>query len=320
LNVKRVLDSLNTDEIKHSLANHYHHTGPGRTPIKPFVMLKAQLIKHLLRIPSDRRLALRLGDDHKIARLCGFRSRTPSHGLFTQFKHRLGEETYHQVFNQLARRLLESGTLIGKVVAVDSTHIEAFSGRAMDNRTGRSDPDVRVGRGRRGFILGYRVHTACCADSELPLAFTVDPCNKNDKLYFEPLLERVHRLGVCFRSVLADAQYSSINVRDAAEWLGAEPVIPVRRDSRVEAVLRVGRDFVARGAKRILGLFRKRWSIERLFGRTKEWLLLDGLRVRGLTQVSIHVALSFTAMLAVACAAVWLGRSDLVRGIKHFTG
>jgi hypothetical protein len=61
--------------------------------------------------------------------------------------------------------LIESGTIIGKIVAVDSTHLKAYSGRAMDNRTGRSDPDARVGRGRRGFILGYRVHTDCCADS-----------------------------------------------------------------------------------------------------------------------------------------------------------
>ena len=140
----------------------------------------------------------------------------------------------------------------------------------MDKRVGRSDADSRVGRRRRGIILGYRVHATCCADSELPLGFTVAPCNENDKVYFEPLLERVHRLGVMFRTVLANAQYSSVNVRDAAEWLGAEPIIPVRRDSRVEAVPRVGRDFVAWDAKRILGLFRKGWSIERLFGRAKE--------------------------------------------------
>ena len=223
-----------------------------------------------------------------------------------------------RIFNELTRTLLDTGTVIGKVIAVDSTHIEAYSGRAMDNRTGRSDPDTRVGRGRRGFILGYRVHTACCADSELPLAFTVAPCNENDKLYFEPLLERVHSLGVRFRAVLADAQYSSENIRNATEWFGAEPVIPVRRDSRVREALRVGRDFVARGMRRLLRLFRKRWSVERLFGRAKEWLLLDGLRVRGLSQVTIHVALSLSSMLAVALAAVGLRRPDLVRGIKHF--
>ncbi len=131
-----MFDSLNIDEIRRNLANHYHNTGPGRTPIKPLAMLKVQLAKHLLRIPSDQRLSLRLENDHKTAKVYGFRKQTPSHGLFTQFRHRLGEETYHQVFNGLTRMFLEPGTLIGKVAAVDSTHIEAFSVRAMNNRTG----------------------------------------------------------------------------------------------------------------------------------------------------------------------------------------
>jgi hypothetical protein len=179
-------------------------------------------------------------------------------------------------------------------------------------------PDARVGRGRRGFILGYRVHTVCCADSELPIAFTVAPCNENDKVYFEPLLERVHRLGVGFRHVVADSQINSENVRNAAEWLRAEPIIPVRRDSRARRALRLGCDFVAKGARRVVRLFRKRWSIERLFGRAKNWLLLDGLRVRGLAQVGIHVSLSLISMLAVAVTAVRIGVPGLVRCIKRF--
>jgi transposase len=318
LNVKRVLDSLNLDHIRIELTEHYHNEGPGRNPINPLSMLKAQLAKHLLQIPSDRRLALRLRKDRRLAKACGLRRRTPSHGLFTQFRHRLGEEAYQRIFNKLAMNLIESGVMIGKVVAVDSTHVVACSGRAMDNRVGGSDPDARVGRGRRGFILGYRVHTVCCADSELPIAFTVAPCNENDKVYFEPLLEKARRLGVGFRHVVADSQYNSENVRNAAEWLGAEPVIPVRRDSRARRALRVGRGFVAKGAKRVVRLFRKRWSIERLFGRAKNWLLLDGLRVRGLTQASIHVSLSLISMLAVAVTAVRLGMPRLVRCIKRF--
>ena len=31
--------------------------------------------------------------------------------------------------------------------------------------------------------------------------------------------------------------------------------------------LKVGSDFVAKGPRRVVKLFRKRWSIERLFGR-----------------------------------------------------
>jgi transposase len=318
LNVKHVLDSLNLDQICTQLENLYHSEGPGRKPINPLSMLKAQLAKHLLQIPSDRRLALRLRRDRRLARACGFRHWTPSHGLFTHFRHRLGEETYQRTFNELTKMLIESGIMIGKVMAVDSTHLVAYSGRAMDNVSGRSDPDARVGRGRRGFILGYRVHTVCCADSELPIAYTVAPCNENDKLHFEPLLERVHRIGVRFLHVVADSQYNSENVRNAVEWLGAEAVIPVRRDSRARRVLRVGRGFVAKGAKRVVRLFRKRWSIERLFGRAKDWLLLDCLRVRGLAQVSIHVSLSLISMLAVAVTAVRLGVPRLVRCIKRF--
>ena len=162
------------------------------------------------------------------------------------------------------------------------------------------------------------MHTVCCADSELPIAFTVAPCNDNDKLYFEPLLEETLRLGVGFKVVVADSQYSSENVRNAAEWLGAEPIIPVRRDSRVRRALKVGSDFVAKGPRRVVKLFRKRWSIERLFGRAKNWLMLDGLRVRGLAEVVIHVSLSLISMLAVAVTAVRLGTPRLVRCIKRF--
>lgn len=72
------------------------------------------------------------------------------------------------------------------------------------------------------------------------------------------------------------------------------------------------------GAKRILTLFRRRLSIERLFGRAKEWLMLGGLKVRGLAQVSIHVSLSLISMLAVAVSAVRLGVPGLVWCIKGF--
>jgi len=90
------------------------------------------------------------------------------------------------------------------------------------------------------------------------LAFAVAPCNENDKTYFKPLLERVHGLGIRLKAVLADAQYGSKNVRTTAESHGAEPIIPVRRDSRVKEALRVGKDFVVRGARRLVKLFRKR--------------------------------------------------------------
>jgi len=81
----------------------------------------------------------------------------------------------------------------------------------------------------------------------------------------------------------------------------------------------VGKDFVVRGARRLVGLFKRRMSVERLFSRAKERLMLGSLRIRGLKQVCIHAALSLTAMLAVALTADRLHHPELIRSIKHFT-
>jgi len=252
------------------------------------------------------------------ARACGFRRKTPSHGLFTQFRRRLGRDGYERVFSLLLEQLLKSGAIKGEIVALDGTAIKAYSQRSLDNKTGKSDCEARVGRARRGFMLGYKVHAACCTSSELPLAFTVAPCNMNEKRFTKPLLKKLMGRGVCFETVLADAQYDSSKVRETVREYGAEPVIPYRKTSRIKSGLKVGRDFVVHGTKRLVNLFRKRVSIERVFGRAKEWLLLDHLRVRGLEQAFIHVCLSFSAMLIVASTAVKQHKPQLIRSIKYY--
>jgi transposase len=319
LGIKQVLGSLNLGCIRGFLMSLYHGAGPGRKPYDPVSMLKAQLLKHLLRVPSDRRLALLLKSNRKMARACGFRRKTPSHGLFTQFRHRLGKDGYEKVFSMLLKQLLKDGAVKGEVVALDSTAVKAYSQRSLDNKSGKSDCEARVGRGRRGFVLGYKVHTACCTSSELPLAFTVQPCNVNEKLYLKPLLEKLKSQDVCFKTVVADAQYDSAKVRNAVREYDAEPVIPYRKSSKVRNALRVGHDFVVRGIKGLVNLFRKRVCIERVFSRAKEWLLLNHLRVRGLEQASIHACLSFSAMLVVALTAVRQHKPSLIRSIKHYT-
>jgi len=218
----------------------------------------------------------------------------------------------------LLKQLLDSGAVKGEVVAIDSTAVKAYSQRSLDNKTGKSDCEARVGRARRGFLLGYKVHTVCCANSELPLAFTVEPCNRNDKCFIKPLLEKLKQQSISFRTVLADAQYDSTKARNTVREYGAEPVIPHRKSSRIRDALKVGKNFVVRGVKRLVNLFRKRVSIERVFSRAKEWLLLNHLKVRGLEQAFIHACLSFAAMLIVALTAVRQHKPNLIRSIKHY--
>jgi len=316
LGTKQLLDSLNLGSIRGFLMSLYHREGAGRKPYEHVSMLKAQVLKHLLRVPSDRRLALLLKRDRRGARACGFRRETPSHSLFTQFRHRLGKDGYEKLFSMLLKQLLKSEVVKGKVVAVDSTAVKAYSQRDLENKRGKSDSDARVGRGRRGFLLGYKVHTVCCTSSELPLAFTVQPCNVNEKLCFKLLLEKLKGQGVCIKTVLADAQYDSTRVRETVKEYDAEPVTPYRKSSRIKNTLRVGHDFIVHGVKRLVNLFRKQVSIERVFSRAKEWLLLDHLRVRGLEQAFIHACLSFSAMLVAALTAFRQHKPSLIRSIN----
>ena len=53
-----MLDSLSLGSIRGFLMSLYHREGRGRKPYPPVSILKAQLLKHLRRVPSDRRLAL----------------------------------------------------------------------------------------------------------------------------------------------------------------------------------------------------------------------------------------------------------------------
>jgi hypothetical protein len=67
---------------------------------------------------------LLLKGDREVASACGFKRETPSHGLFTQFRRRLGKGRYEKVFSVLLKELLEFGVVNGKSVALDSTAIK----------------------------------------------------------------------------------------------------------------------------------------------------------------------------------------------------
>ena len=68
----------------------------------------------------------------------------------------------------------------------------AWSRRDPRNpRTGLSDPEARVGRGRRrAFFLGYKTHCSGDWNSELPAAYVVAPANENEKRHFKEVASK----------------------------------------------------------------------------------------------------------------------------------
>ena len=104
-------------------------------------------------------------------------------------------------------------------------------------------------------------------------------------MLFFNLLECTHDLGLRFKEVLADAKYSSEKALETVRTYGGEPVIPIRSDSLIKAALPVGKGVIIRGARRLMEMFKKLMSVERLFSQIKERLLLGNKNIDKLIMI-----------------------------------
>src|SRR5208337_4488278 len=91
----------------------------------------------------------------------------------------------------LVDELIKDKLIAGKQVVFDATFVKAYSRRdPHDNSKGASDPEARVGRNGKTYELGYKLHVAVDAKSELPLAVVAAPANDNEKKHAPRLFEK----------------------------------------------------------------------------------------------------------------------------------
>jgi len=318
------LSKLNLDNIEKTIHEAYHQKGPGRPPRSPLGIFKALMTKRLRQIPSDRELYRRLWNDPALRMICDIEEREkPYHpSQLTRFRNRVGPERLETIIASLVKELIQGGLIRGETVAMDATFIKAYSKRdSHDNLRGASDPDAMVGRDGRTYGLGYKAHIAGDVDSDLPLAFIAASANDNEKKHAPGLLlKAVEAAGGRVETLVTDSQYSSRKFRGKVADYGVVAVIPYPSNQRKgEDVLRVDRFFRVYGSeeeRRLYGLGRS--SIERVNSRLESQVCLDRHRVRGLRNVTIHVALCIIAMLLVAVAALRLGVPEKARSIATF--
>jgi hypothetical protein len=220
-----------------------------------------------------------------------------------------------RIVDRAIELLVRKGRIKGEALALDSTFIKAYSRRSLDNRTGYSDPESRVGRAVKTKDLGYRLHLAVDCRSEMPVAMTVASANENEKKHSLKLLEKAS-FHLKPRKLLADPQYSAQNLRDAALKQGTMPVIPYPRNQmkRVKGILRIDRRFKSHGPQRLRRAYRKRVAVERVFSRLKNLASLAQHNLRGLAKITFHAQLCLLIMLFMAPTAAneasgWLLRN-----------
>jgi len=202
----------------------------------------------------------------------------------------------------------------------DAFPVEAWSRRDPENPSiGLSDPEARVGRGRRrAFFLGYKTHCGGDWNSEMPTAYLVRPANENEKRHFKDVASKVKERFPNARWHVADNQYSSKRLRKyIEEELKGRPVIPKRRDEKRGAGdFYVDRSFRCRGNRRMCGLYGRRTASERVNSRAER--LVGRNTLRGVGRVGSYVGVALTLMLLVTAASYRRGRPELARSIEYY--
>ena len=237
----------------------------------------------------------------------------------SRFRGKVGHERLARIVDQAVEVLVKKGRIRGEALALDSTFIKAYSRRNLDNRTGYSDPESRVGRAGKAKDLGYRLHLAVDAKSEMPVAMMVTSANENEKKHSLKLFEKASHF-VKPRKLVADPQYSSQSLREAAEKQGTKPVIPYPRNQMkgIKGILRVDRRFKSHGSQELRRAYRKRVAVERVFSRLKNLASLTQHNLRGLAKITFHSQLCVIAMLLTAQAAINTHRPSKARSIRYF--
>ena len=303
-----MLSSVDLSFVEQMVQSCYHEKGPGRPPRNPLGLFKAHLAKRFLRINSLRELERRLWIDDRLRTICDITKEEPAYGrtVLSRFNQRLGARRLRRIVDKQVKKLIRHHIVKARIIALDATFIKAHSRRNMDNQTGYSDPESRVGRAYRSYGLGYKLHMAVDSGSGAPLAYLVAPANTNEKRLSIPLLKRTVKVTeTSIRQLAADSQYSSSDLRETAERHGIETAIPYPANQKPNRrnVLRVTSDFKTHGPEHLKRIYRKRSIIELVFAWLKEHLNLNNHKVRGLERVTIHVSYCILCLLYTIEAA-----------------
>ena len=325
-----LFESLDLRPLHSILWKDLHLEGAGR-PVQfdPECDLRALMLRQLEQIPYVKDLVKRLRRNKDMRSACGYQSRVPTEAHFSQMKKRIGVEGFRTIEKWLrheALKLRESQPLsaVGLVQAacVDGTDLPAWSSRdPHDTSRGLGDPDARLGRGKKGFILGYQ--SLFLVDIEgFPLGHMEAPANVNEKMLVAPLLDRLLGEDIEVELMAGDSQFESSQIFDALSLRKISSVIPWRRLKGRENpsdVLSVKDRIDVEGPEHLRVVYKMlRAKSESLNGRVKARLAYSRLTWQGLGNACIHTCLVFCVVYAVSIVATFMGRPELRYSIAYF--
>jgi transposase, IS5 family len=351
--LSRILDSPEIVQLVEQLQA-TRWTGRPGYPLR--AMIGMALAKSLYALPTWTRTVALVDEHSPLAAVIAPDGDVPSVYACYRFTAKLRDHApmLQHCIADVVEALKEHNPALGQDVAIDASDMPAFAnGQRFVSKGGRerapeeySDPDASWGHRsaistrKGGGFYGYRIHMAVCSKTDLPLAWTVETAKAHETNAVEPLLDKLHTLGIDPQTCAMDRGYDTSGMHDACATRGIAPVIPLKQTPAVKrgehkppccehgewtfagadrkrnaakwrcptgeckpASLWIKADrlhpLIPYKAERWKGLYRKRASVERSFGRLKNDAGLAPLRVRGIERVRLHANLTVLSQLMV---------------------
>jgi len=274
-------------------------------------------------VRSLREMTRLLDVDKRLRKICLLKSGEAaySRSVLSRFTRKVGEDNINKIIDEKVVELLKCNGTHEVDVVLDASFIKAWSTRdPMDNQTGYSDKEARVGRTGRSYALGYKIHLSIDSETMLPLSCLFASANQNEKRHSLTILERAKLVlknsGVKLRNLIADSQYSDGKIRSAVD----KAVIPYPSNQKPGAkdVLRVDKKFRTFGPEDQKREYHKRPPIEAVNSFLKTQFGMATNKVRGLKQVTVYALLSIFCLVLNREAAQNIGRFDKAVSPTYF--
>jgi hypothetical protein len=286
-------------------------------------LFRTFIVMRMKGVRSLREITRLLDTDPRLRKLCLIRAGEAAYprSVLSRFIRKVGETRLISIIDEKVAKLLKRNSARDVDSIFDASFIKAWSTRdPLDNQTGYSDREARVGRAGRTFGLGYKLHLAIDSATMLPLACTFASANQNEQKHSLNMLDKTKLIlkqsAARLKSVIADSQYSDGKLRFAVD----DAVIPYRANQKrdVKGLLRVDKKFRTYGPDDQKEEYHKRPHIEAVYSLLKTQYSLTVNKVRGLRNVASYALFSILCLVLNREAAENIGRYDKAVSPTYF--
>jgi transposase len=237
---------LDLPEIRQLIADLDETRWTGRPGYPIQTMVGAALVKAVYCLPTWTRTARLITEHAALREAVGG---APSNWACYRFAKKLREHgnMLDTCIDKVLSELHAAHPDMGQTVAIDGSDMPAYANghKHVGNsngplRTRYADPDAGWGHRssistrKGGAFYGFKLHMAICAQTELPLAWTVRSAGDPEQAEVAGLLDSVMERGFAAQVAVLDKGYDGQPMHDVCESRGIRPVIALKETPAVK--------------------------------------------------------------------------------------